>query len=51
MPFHGQPEVWDDRHSHEDVEMKPGGYCDYTAELVLGRPQTYPWGFVCAIEK
>jgi hypothetical protein len=28
-----------------------GGYCDYTAELVLGGPQTYSWGFVCAIEK
>jgi hypothetical protein len=27
-----------------------GGYCDYTAELVLGGPQIYSWGFACAIE-
>jgi hypothetical protein len=24
MLFHGQPEAWDDRHSHQNVEMKRG---------------------------
>jgi hypothetical protein len=24
MLFHGQPEPWNDRHSHEFVEVKPG---------------------------
>ena len=28
-----------------------GGYCGYTAEVVLSGPQSYPWGSVCAREK